>query len=661
MGNAARDLPAVPGVRTETGTIRRSSSPVTETRAAGSHTTTAEPLTMTDLSEIHPDRLSRIRENVNEWPHIMVLSAPVLAYSTDEALSFGSALASGDSHPIARRFVTELLGPLLGVARTCHLYHVAKLKSSNGRFAWDAERQAPHFAERLARYAKKERTAMVVRLDAPGVREDFDFWWYALRHRSLMIGLPADAVEAAALLEGAEGPNYTSISGLSIMLPRSAATRAMSESAAGDVVYVCPRADPRGFESSIIGSHAIVLRIVERLLVAQPRSEEDLAWVRQATTRIVDPQFGYGIAPRFPDILRDHDDPEAALMLRFDRVDEILESRDDVLQTLSAAECVAMIENRPAADLPARVLDSVRKWYDGRVPLDVETIERARHAVVTIVERSPVHARLWRDRAAVKPWIAELAGLKTRLDQALLGRRVRSSAPNAAPAPTMRAIPKALRSPQQFSAMQFFGLAADATALLSLITGETGARAYLMGEGPPRELEPWEFASTIPPDFDERDLESEDHRMVGRGLGVIIWWPDVCSEFLTYIEEDAGIEELGLPPHTRTILGWGLTEIVFCGATEKRLLLSSFAYPTGAELKQRRFKGPGPWRDVDWALLRRKVRTVRAAMADQLAGGRVKGKEPIPVLREAARKVKAGWTLAGKYATSPKPVFIPKA
>mgnify|MGYP006162262697 CR=1 FL=1 len=33
---------------------------------------------MTDLSEIHPDRLSRIRENVNEWPHIMVLSAPVL-------------------------------------------------------------------------------------------------------------------------------------------------------------------------------------------------------------------------------------------------------------------------------------------------------------------------------------------------------------------------------------------------------------------------------------------------------------------------------------------------------------------------------------------------------------------------------------------------------
>jgi hypothetical protein len=50
------------------------------------------------------------------------------------------------------------------------------------------------------------------------------------------------------------------------------------------------------------------------------------------------------------------------------------------------------------------------------------------------------------------------------------------------------------------------------------------------------------------------------------------------------------------------------------------VLRSAWEHPTGSELKQPKFGGAGPWRDVDWSLLRKRVAGVKRLIAGPLGG-----------------------------------------
>ena len=595
---------------------------------------------MLDLSDIHPDRLAEYAERVRAKPHFFMAVGPELKYGGSEQQAFEQAAAVGHSHPTAEAFIRQCFSPLLAEAESCRLYQPRRMHSLGARTWWDHRNGVAEFARKLASYARRQRGVTQVRLDAPQLRDDVEFWWYALRHRTAMLAVPHSALLSSHFLDGARGPRFWGINLLSMLVPRSAMNLAWRESASGRLVFICPRADSDGFVAELFASPDVARQLIEHVILQQPPTEDDIAWVDQRTTRIVDPEFGYSTSPWFLDHLFTLDEPEPKLTLVLGRIGELLESRGDVLQALAAAECVAMMENRPAPGLAPEVIERTRVWNTRQDPVAQPTIELALRAVELIIERSPVHQRLWRDPGAVQRWLEELAGLETRLQQAIVGRQVRLTAPNAARLPTTRKSPEALGSPTRFRQMRFYALPSDAAALLDLMQLETSARLIVSFDGHPHQLESYELSGVVPPEFEDRGI-GNNYPEYSRGIVVRVWWPDVCPapDFLAQ-------------PVSRSLGGempaWGVAELHFCGATDRRLIVSSFTYPTGAELRLPRYAGPGPWREVDWVRLRQKVREVRTLLGGALAGGWAKTREPIPVLHIAAAKARAGWTLADR-------------
>jgi hypothetical protein len=106
--------------------------------------------------------------------------------------------------------------------------------------------------------------------------------------------------------------------------------------------------------------------------------------------------------------------------------------------------------------------------------------------------------------------------------------------------------------------------------------------------------------------FDER--ADDDLNRLMTGLPVFVWWPDV-SPAPEIREAIDGWESVG----------WGHAQLTLRGATADRVLRSIWQYPTGTELREPKFSGAGPWRDVDWALLRKKVSAVKALIRDRSA------------------------------------------
>jgi hypothetical protein len=107
--------------------------------------------------------------------------------------------------------------------------------------------------------------------------------------------------------------------------------------------------------------------------------------------------------------------------------------------------------------------------------------------------------------------------------------------------------------------------------------------------------------------FDER-VDADGNKLL-TGLPVFVWWPDVSPEPTIRSAID-GWESVG----------WGFAQLTLRGATSERVLRSAWEHPTGSELRQPKFGGAGPWRDVDWSLLRKRVADVKRLIAGPLGG-----------------------------------------
>ena len=86
------------------------------------------------------------------------------------------------------------------------------------------------------------------------------------------------------------------------------------------------------------------------------------------------------------------------------------------------------------------------------------------------------------------------------------------------------------------------------------------------------------------------------------------------------------------------------------------MLRSTWEYPTGSELREPKFGGPGPWREVDWRGLRRTLAAVKAQIEGPLGGVAPLGARDTFALESAACEARAGrrvldrWEATGSVA-----------
>lgn len=96
--------------------------------------------------------------------------------------------------------------------------------------------------------------------------------------------------------------------------------------------------------------------------------------------------------------------------------EEVLSAEDyleapEAASALSAAEVVAALLGRPAAELP----DEVRVWVTGKEPPEAELVELAGEVVKRVLSASELKD-LWAEGDQLAMWQAEVEGLLRRLD-----------------------------------------------------------------------------------------------------------------------------------------------------------------------------------------------------------------------------------------------------
>jgi hypothetical protein len=180
----------------------------------------------------------------------------------------------------------------------------------------------------------------------------------------------------------------------------------------------------------------------------------------------------------------------------------------------------------------------------------------------------------------------------------------------------------------------------DAVALVNALRDETVATVSItmsdLSLRPmPSDCETREILATIMDEpFDER--VGNDWGKLRTGLPVFVWWPDVAPAPAIRAAID-GWESVG----------WGFAHVTLRGATASRVVRSAWQYPTGSELREPKFAGAGPWRDVDWSLLRKRVAEVKALIRGPLGGVESGDARGVWTLAAAAAEAREGGRALG--------------
>jgi hypothetical protein len=544
----------------------------------------------------------------------------------------------------------KYLAPILGAAETCRLFKVPK----RGRNDNQSDASSAAVEKWTSDFLVKRGTAVYVKLDSFNVRRDVAFWrWLTETDWSAVLTIPTPRINEDALFLPADGPTFRSFK---YSLTSSALNYAKREARARGRFVVSPAVYENQVSLGVIAQPAEVARLAQAAYIREPRTAE-LAELFSLSPTLIMGSFG---SIKYWMSLGDSCD-EAALERAFEQAERKKSDASLRLRALIAAEIVASIEGRlrdGSSD------DDFAKWAKRQQPLSAETISLASRAVALVRPLEAAGKPRFRTREARADWAKELAGLGARLAAAARTRSVRESAPNAVSV----ALP--LRStPERWSSVPFYALSGDALALLEHIASETAATFYgaTADGGVAPFCERWEWKTQLinglRGGMNSRRI-SQPLGIAG-GLQILVSWPDVSPPLAVVprvipdidpeekLEQDEFNARFGIPPDDRTLetVGWGYCAITLMGASRQRILRSSFEYPTGSELRGRRYRGKGPWTDVDWTVLRRRVRLVRNALFGTLPNGRLlPEKPPVPVLAHALKRVRQGRHLASRWA-----------
>lgn len=458
----------------------------------------------------------------------------------------------------------------------------------------------------LARCTVRAGHALDVVLDADGARDDLGAWWWLCLHASPVISCDAASFDSPTLFTIGDGVHFATAR----FLPKPVLAHAKAEAARAGVVALAPGASHHGWGMLVVAAPPLIGEIAVQAVRSFPAEEKQVHVHETLDTSILSAleasTYWTG------DI--DSDNFEKNLVATLRRGEKHPEIPRDAIRALCAAEGVAIAEGRdpatPDDGMAHLVAGFAREHAERADPLGDATIELALRVVQCVRDAASWERREYASEEGRAQFRAELDGLRKRLLAAQATRRVRARAPNAVPVPPLREVPP---MPINWREIALHLMHEDAVALVCALREQAGAVTSLpMSDLSLRTLtSEWDvrevLGAIMGEPFDER-VDADANKLM-TGLPVFVWWPDVSPEPTIRSAID-GWESVG----------WGFAQLTLRGATIDRVLRSAWEHPTGSELKQPKFGGAGPWRDVDWSLLRKRVAAVRRLIAGPLGG-----------------------------------------
>jgi hypothetical protein len=492
----------------------------------------------------------------------------------------------------------------------------------------------------LEAHATRSGRTYDIDVNSPTVYEDLDAWWWLVRHAGVCITCEAARLDAATLFTTAPRITFRTTR----FLPSAVRQHAKDAVAIPGSVAIVPLPDGDRWQMVVAADPGLAGTLAQEVLRrCQPPTEVLVAseappevavlatmeaatfWSRGITAASFEKTIGAALrrGAKYPTIPR------------------------DAIRALAAAEGVAVAEGRGLATEAEGMAELVTSWIVEKAgkagPLDDSTIQLACETVATIFADGTSERSRYGSDAGRALYRAALEDLAKRLRAARAARQARAHAPNAVPL-------KANGRPSNWRTQWLHLMLDDAVAFISAVRDETGATPLLlMKDLTFRELRSdWDVREMVSRirghPFDERegDWPGIGWPELRLGTHVRFWWPDVSPRPVAH-----GTAEKW------EIVSWGHAELLLRGATPGRVLRSEWTYPTGTELQQEKYAGPGPWDDVDWKLLRRKVKEVRALVTGVLGGVAPLDIRDTWTLPLAAASARAGARiLMGQYMTS---------
>ena len=606
---------------------------------------------------VHPEHIAGSEAQAREWSRFCVI--------------FGNPDRPRSQAKIEAAF-GELLAPLLAEARSGWFFTRPRVRRKD-----DGPRDDPPAPDGflMARRGRSE-----VNFAAPGIRTDRRFWWRASTEGAQVpfFTVPTRLLEKTDFLGPGSGPLYRTFR---YDMPASAIHFAKQLVADGETIGVVPSFWEAALELRLFMSPSVAPRIARTLLefeagrnpvlrTFEPPRNQLQEWADKVRSDLT----MRGIYGR---------DPEKRLLKLLEGGRNAADCEATQL-ALAAAEVVANLEGRPLKtteqleEWAERNQADLRKWAAEQDRLSPEVValaaEVARGIAVSGALDPKLRTQEARDltRASLE---REIEDLVARLKAAGVTRRVQANAPNARPVPVSTKEIEQLAEPESWAQLTFYALQQDVLDFITFAREETGAEfAVATAEGGTEPLESMReieevLGGAFDGGLDARTFAKWRERQYGMTLR--LWWPDVSPpprvrERVHEKEEDDDgritldslRSEPEPPPSALETVGWGWAALFVKGASineekydgvaviQRLLLQSSLSYPTGTELKRPRYRGLGPWRDVDWTAFRRKIRLCRAHLIGPLAGGRVDRSSAMPILRGAHARLAEGWELA---------------
>jgi hypothetical protein len=574
---------------------------------------------LASLAKIHPEHIASVARDANQRGRFFMAFDGTVERSVEGWAPYESERRAWRDERILTKAFDPGFRPILAAMRGCRIFGVTPKLLCTTPYApidW------------LERCTVRAGHALDVVVAADGAHTDLGAWWWLCAHASPVIACDAGALDTSTLFTIGDGVHFASTR----FLPRTVLAHATAEATRAGTVALAPGASEHGWGMLVVAEPPVIGEIAVQAVRSFPAEEKQVHVHETLDTGVLSAlessTFWTG------DIDAEHFERNITAALKRGRKHP--EIPRDAIRALAAAEGVAIAEGRgptvPPEGMAQLVVGFAREHAERADPLSDSTIELALHTLECVRDAGSWERREYASDEGRAAFRAELDGLRKRLLAAQATRRVRARAPNAVRVSPLRTLPPI---PINWQELSLHMMRDDAVALVCALREQAGAETSvpmsdLTLRAMSSEWDTREVLETIMGEpFDER--VADDESRLHTGLPVFVWWPDVSP-----------------PPAIRAAIdgwesvGWGFAQLTLRGATDGRVLRSSWQYPTGTELRQPKFGESGPWREVDWRQLRRKVSAVKALIAGPLGADVFGSARATWTMEAAAAEARAG-------------------